>query len=37
MAKSNKPAPPQAEAPEFEVSSSPGWDPDSAPQSPKKK
>jgi hypothetical protein len=37
MAKSHKPAPPQAEAPEFEVSSSPGWDPDSAPQSPKKK
>jgi hypothetical protein len=37
MAKSNKPAPPQADAPEFEVSSSPGWDPDSAPQPPKKK
>jgi hypothetical protein len=37
MAKSNKPAPPQAEAPEFEVSSSHGWDPDSAPQPPKKK
>jgi hypothetical protein len=37
MAKSNKPAPPQAEAPEFEVSGSPGWDPDSAPQPPKKK
>jgi hypothetical protein len=35
--KSIKPAPPQAEAPEFEVSSSPGWDPDSAPQPPKKK
>jgi hypothetical protein len=34
---SNKPAPPQAEAPEFEVSSSPGWDPDSAPQPAKKK
>jgi hypothetical protein len=33
MAKSNKPAPPQAEALEFEVSSSPGWDPDP----PKKK
>ena len=37
MAKSNKPASPQAEAPEFEVSGSPGWDPDSAPQPPKKK
>jgi len=37
MAKSNKPAPSQADAPEFEVSSSPGWDPDSAPQPPKKK
>jgi hypothetical protein len=37
MAKSNKPAPPQADAPEFEVSGSPGWDPDSAPQPPKKK
>ena len=37
MAKSKKPAPPQAEAPEFEVSSSPAWDPDSAPQPPKKK
>ena len=37
MAKSNKPALPQADAPEFEVSSSPGWDPDSAPQPPKKK
>ncbi|HKV82294.1 MAG TPA: hypothetical protein VJP02_29375 [Candidatus Sulfotelmatobacter sp.] len=36
-AKSNKPAPLQAEAPEFEVSNSPGWDPDSAPQPPKKK
>jgi hypothetical protein len=35
--KSNKPAPPQAEAPEFEVSSSPGWDRDSAPEPPKKK
>jgi hypothetical protein len=37
MAESNKPAPPQADAPEFEVSGSPGWDPDSAPQPPKKK
>jgi len=37
MAKSNKPAPLPADAPEFEVSSSPGWDPDSAPQPPKKK
>ena len=36
-AKSNKPAPPQAEAPEFEVSSSSGWDTDSTPQPPKKK
>jgi hypothetical protein len=35
MAKSNKPA--QADAPEFEVSGSPGWDPDSAPQPAKKK
>jgi hypothetical protein len=37
MAKSNKPATQQADAPEFEVSSSPGWNPDSAPQLPKKK
>jgi hypothetical protein len=37
MAKSKKPAPPPAEAAEFEVSSSPGWDPDSAPQPPKTK
>ena len=32
-----KPAAPKAEAPEFEVSSSSGWDPDSASQPPKKK
>jgi hypothetical protein len=37
MAKSSKPASPQPEAPEFEVSGSGGWDPDSAPQPPKKK
>jgi hypothetical protein len=36
MAKASKPAPPQAQAPEFEVSGSPGWDPDSASQPPKK-
>jgi hypothetical protein len=36
-AESNKPAPLQAEALEFEVSGSPGWDPDSAAQPPKKK
>ena len=36
MVKPNKPAPPRAEAPEFEVSSSSGWDPDSASQSKKK-
>jgi hypothetical protein len=37
MAKSSKPAPPPANAPEFEVSSSTGWDPDPASQPPKKK
>ena len=36
-AKSVKPAAPPAEAPEFEVSSSSGWDADSASQPPKKK
>jgi hypothetical protein len=36
-AKPSKPAPPKANAPEFEVSSSPGWDQDSALQPPKKK
>jgi hypothetical protein len=35
--KPNKPAPPKAEAPEFEVSSSSGWDSDSASQPTKKK
>jgi hypothetical protein len=37
LAKPSKPAPPQADAPEFEVSGSPGWDPDSTSQAPKKK
>jgi hypothetical protein len=36
-AKPSKPASPKANAPEFEVSSSPGWDQDSASQPPKKK
>jgi hypothetical protein len=36
-AKPNKPAPPRTDAPEFEVSSSQGWDPDSASQAPKNK
>ena len=35
--KANKPAAAKAEAPEFEVSSNPGWDPDSAAPTPKKK
>ena len=35
--KTGKPATAKAEAPEFEVSSAPGWDPDSASQTPKKK
>ena len=37
LAKPSKPAPSQADAPEFEVSGSPGWDPDSASQAPKKR
>ena len=36
VAKPAKAAPPKAEAPEFEVSSSPSWDPDSPSQPPKK-
>jgi hypothetical protein len=36
-AKPSKPAPPKTDAPEFAVSSSPGWDPDSASQAPKRK
>jgi hypothetical protein len=35
-AKPSKSVSPDANAPEFEVSSSPGWDPDSASQPPKK-
>jgi len=37
VAKLAKTAPPKAAAPEFEVSGSPGWDPGSASQPPKKK
>lgn len=35
--KGNKPAPPKADAPEFEVSGNAGWDPDAASQAQKKK
>jgi hypothetical protein len=37
VSKAGKPAAPPGDAPEFEVSSSSGWDPDATSQSPKKK